>query len=69
MPTDAFGNVEPLVVRPNVAMRLLDCSRESLYELINAGEIQSYRDGSARKITVKSIHDLIERRLGKVITA
>jgi hypothetical protein len=56
-------DVEPLVVRPNRAMRLLDCSRTYLYELINAGELESYTDGFARKITVRSIHARIERKL------
>lgn len=63
MRTTDFGDAEPLVVRPNVAMRLLDCSRASLYELINNGEIESYLDGAARKITMRSIHARIERKL------
>jgi hypothetical protein len=54
---------EPLVVRPNTAMRLLDCGRAYLYELINAGELESYLDGAARKITVRSIHARIERKV------
>ena len=58
-----FGDLEPLVVRPNAAMRLLDCSRAVLYQMINAGEVESYLDGSARKITVKSIRDRIERKI------
>ena len=56
-------DIEPLVVRPNKAMRLLDCSRVYLYELINAGELETYRDGSARKITMRSIRARIERKL------
>jgi excisionase family DNA binding protein len=56
-------DVEPLVVRPNKAMQLLDCSRVYLYQLINAGELESYRDGAARKITVRSIRDRIERKV------
>jgi hypothetical protein len=56
-------NDEPLVVRPNTAMRLLDCGRAYLYELINAGELESYLDGAARKITMRSIHARIERKL------
>jgi excisionase family DNA binding protein len=55
--------LEPLVVRPNKAMRLLDCRRNYLYDLINAGELETYRDGRARKITMRSIRALIERRL------
>lgn len=55
--------VEPLVVRPEKAAKLLDCSRVYLYQLINAGELETYRDGVARKITMRSIHARIERKL------
>jgi excisionase family DNA binding protein len=54
---------EPLVVRPRVAWRLLDCGNAYGYRLIAAGELESYRDGRARKITVESIHRYIKRRL------
>lgn len=56
-------DVEPLAVRPAKAARMLDCSRVYLYQLINAGAIDSYTDGVARKITVASIHRYIERKL------
>jgi hypothetical protein len=53
----------PLVVRPARAMVMLDCGFTQLYELLNSGELKSYREGKSRKIIVKSIYDLIERRL------
>ena len=34
-----------------------------LYQLINAGELETYREGKARKITIRSLEALIERRL------
>jgi excisionase family DNA binding protein len=55
--------VEPLVVRPSAAARLLGCSRVYLYEMLSAGELESYTDGSARKITMRSIYARIERKL------
>ena len=58
-------DVEPLVVRPNTAMRLLDCGRAYLYELINSGEVESYLDGDARKITMRSIRARIERKVSE----
>ena len=58
-------NPQPLVVRPRVAWRLLDCGNAYGYRLIAAGELESYRDGRARKITVKSIHRYIKRRLAE----
>jgi excisionase family DNA binding protein len=33
------------------------------YELIAAGELESYRDGRSRKITVASIKRYVERQL------
>jgi excisionase family DNA binding protein len=59
----ADDHLEPLVVRPRVAWRLLDCGNAYGYRLIAAGELESYRDGRARKITVDSIHRYIKRRL------
>lgn len=53
----------PLVVRPARAAELLSTSRVRVYELINAGELKSFRDGGARKITVDSIHDYIKRKI------
>jgi hypothetical protein len=54
---------EPLLVRPRTAWRLLGCGNTHGYALLNAGELESFLDGRARKITVESIHRLIERRL------
>jgi hypothetical protein len=42
---------------------MLDCGRTRLYQLLNAGELQSYRDGKARKITVSSIQARFRRML------
>ena len=53
---------ERLVVSPRRAMRMLDCGKTRLYELIE-DELDSYLDGRSRKITVESIHRYIERRL------
>ena len=45
-----------LVVRPREARRMLaDCGNERLYQLLNAGELESFADGRARLITVVSI--------------
>ena len=60
--TNATG-IEPLVVRPNEAMRLLSCRRNFLYDLINTGQLESFCDGRARKITMRSIRAHIERKV------
>ncbi len=54
---------EVLVVTPKVAWKMLACSNTYGYELLAAGELDSYRDGRARKITLASIKALIARRL------
>jgi hypothetical protein len=55
--------IEPLVVSPNTAARILDEGRNRIYERIDSGELESYKDGWARKITMRSIKALIERKL------
>jgi hypothetical protein len=55
--------IEPLVVKPKVAWRMLGCGNTRGYELIAAGELESFTDGRSRKITVASIKRYIERRL------
>ena len=57
------AGVEPLVVRPRDACRLLSIGNTRLYEMIGAGELESYRDGRGRRITVESIRRYIARRL------
>jgi excisionase family DNA binding protein len=58
--------LEPLVVSPKEACRLLDCGPTKLYELIEAGEIESYLDGRSRKITMESVKRRVQRCLGHV---
>src|SRR5262245_40790121 len=65
MPNTSTEVVEPLAVRPREAWRMLSCSNSYGYELLAAGELRSFSDGSARKITVASIKSYIERRLAK----
>jgi hypothetical protein len=52
-----------LVVKPRVAWKMLSCSNTRGYELLAAGELDSFRDGRSRKITVESIRRYIARRL------
>jgi excisionase family DNA binding protein len=54
---------EPMVVRVKDACRLLGCSAGTIYKLINAGEIESYLDGSARKFRVAAIREYIAKRI------
>jgi hypothetical protein len=55
----------PLLVGPREAWRLLSCGNTYGYELLAAGELQSFLDGRRRKITVESIRAYIDRRLAE----
>ncbi|MET3967287.1 helix-turn-helix domain-containing protein [Bradyrhizobium sp. S3.9.1] len=52
-----------LVASVNECMHTLKIGRAKLYELINAGELESYREGCSRKILWRSVETYIERRL------
>jgi hypothetical protein len=58
-----LGDDEPLVVSPRRARHLLDCGNTRLYELISARELETFKDGKSRKITVASIKAYIVRRI------
>jgi hypothetical protein len=59
-----LGDEEPLAVSPRRTALLLDCGITRVYELINSGELESYKDGKSRKITMRSIRARTERLLG-----
>jgi excisionase family DNA binding protein len=72
MPTTSTGTFNPLLdrARPIVAsvnetMATLKIGREKIYQLLNSGELKSYREGGSRKILWRSIEDYVERRLAE----
>jgi hypothetical protein len=44
-------------------MVMLDCGRTRLYEMLANNELESFMDGTHRKITVASIRARIQRKL------
>ena len=52
-----------LLAKPRTACRMLACGNTRLYELLAAGELESFLDGRSRKITVDLIDRFIARRL------
>ena len=58
-----LGQDEPLVVSPRRARHLLDCGNTRFYELLAAGELESFKDGKSRKVTMASIRAYVARRL------
>jgi excisionase family DNA binding protein len=72
MKANNTDSVTPLAVKPRVDCRMGGWGRTRLRELINDGELESYRDGRSRLITVASIERYIARKLaaaqdGKVV--
>jgi excisionase family DNA binding protein len=68
MPTihsDNKHDLEPLAVTPRQACGLLNIGNTRLYELIAAGELESYHEGRARRITMASIR----RRFTQLLAA
>jgi hypothetical protein len=67
MPTPSARQAQrdslPLVVKPAVSAAVLSVGRTRLYALLDANELESFKDGASRKITVTSIREYITRRL------
>jgi hypothetical protein len=61
--TGNLHDSDRLLVRPRRACHVLDCGTTHLYDLLNAGELESFVDGRARWITVESIRRYIAERL------
>lgn len=56
---------KPLLVKPRMACQLLSCSAPRLYELLAGEQLESFKEGKSRKITVASIEAYIARRLAE----
>lgn len=54
---------KPLAVPPRLACQLLSVGLTRLYELLNAGELDSFHIGRARRITTASIRGFIARQI------
>jgi hypothetical protein len=54
---------KPLLVRRKQALQMLGCGADYLYDRLNSGEIESFRDGGARWILLTSIEAYIAKRL------
>ena len=58
----AAANLKPLVTDVPGAMQSLGCGHDQIYDLMHAGEIDSYLDGRARRIIVASLEAYVARR-------
>jgi excisionase family DNA binding protein len=55
--------IEAFAVPAKKAAPAIGVGMTRLYQLINAGEIESYRDGKARKIVVASLKAYVDRQI------
>jgi len=63
-----LGNDEALCVSPRRAARMLDLGLTRTYELLNSGELKSFKDGKSRRVIVASMHEYVARRLAETAT-
>ncbi|UNK78427.1 helix-turn-helix domain-containing protein [Sphingopyxis granuli] len=54
--------MEPIAVSPKGACNALSYGLTKIYDLINAGELEVFKDGRSTRITTASIKGYVERR-------
>jgi excisionase family DNA binding protein len=59
----AHDDLRPLAVPPRLACQLLSVGLTRLYQLLNAGELDSFHIGRARRITTASIRGFVARQI------
>jgi excisionase family DNA binding protein len=62
------ADLEPLAVSPRQARVLLGIGNTRLYQLIANGELVSYQEGRARRITMQSIRARVTRLAAALAT-
>jgi excisionase family DNA binding protein len=62
-PTSPVVDPSALVTSVHGACVMLDCGRDRVYALLQAKELESYRDGEARRVIVASVRAYIARKL------
>jgi excisionase family DNA binding protein len=61
-PSPSVSHLKPLVTDVPGACQVLDCSRDQIYDLLHTSQIESYLDGTARRIVIASLEDYVARR-------
>jgi excisionase family DNA binding protein len=57
---DVAVQVPKVAVRPETAARMLEVSRDKIYELIASGALPSFKIGGSRRIAVEDVHAYIQ---------
>jgi hypothetical protein len=64
-PNPNLFDIEPFAVRAKIGAQLAGCCLAEFYKRLNAGEYETFLDGAARMITVRSIRARQERLLAE----
>jgi excisionase family DNA binding protein len=56
-----MAQTEPVVVTVTAAAAMLSIGRTRVYELIASGDLASVKLGASRRVTIKSIRQLLAR--------
>ena len=59
---DLWPEPAPALVTIKQAVRILNLGRSTIYQLIDAGEIETVHFGRSRRIPVRSLTELVARR-------
>jgi excisionase family DNA binding protein len=59
------ADLRPLLVSPSQACKLLGISMSGLYNLLNSGNLESFRVGGSRRITLASIEKFVAERVAR----
>ena len=57
--------MEPLGLPPKEAFAMIPVGITKGYELINAGELETFKVGRATRVTMSSVRAYVERRLSE----
>jgi len=63
--TEALPSLRPLLASPQQTCHLLSISMSALYELLNAGKLESFKLGGSRKITMASIEAFVAEKAAR----
>jgi hypothetical protein len=58
-----ISHPKPLCVRINVAAQMIGVGKTKMYELVNAGEVDTLKIGKSTLITMTSLETLVRRHL------
>ncbi|MEM1051166.1 MAG: excisionase [Pseudomonadota bacterium] len=57
--------MEPLGIKPSDAFAAIGCGKTKGWELIGDGELETFKIGSATRVTTESVRAYVERQVNK----